>query len=54
MLKRSKPFVKGVTVWTVDATERLKGCFLCTDWDVFNNADIDVTTDTTTCGQYTH
>lgn len=48
MLKRSKPQVKTVTLWTEEGIESLKGCFLCTDWDVFHDADINVTTDTIT------
>lgn len=31
-----------VHVWTRDATEELKGSFLCTDWDIFfTDADIN-------------
>jgi len=48
MLKRSKPCMKEVTVWSDDAIERLKGCFHCTDWNVFNDMDIDTTTETIT------
>ncbi len=48
MLKHSKPVVKEVTVWSDDAIERLKWCFLSTDWDDFNNMDIDETTETMT------
>ncbi|KAK0144622.1 hypothetical protein N1851_016964 [Merluccius polli] len=31
MLKRSKPQVKTVTVWSEEGIDTLKGCFLCTD-----------------------
>lgn len=46
MLKCNKPLVKEVTVWSDDTIERLKGCFLYTDWDVFSNRVIDETTET--------
>lgn len=45
MLKRSKPQVKTVTVWSEDDIEKLKGCFWCTDWDIFNDTDIDMATE---------
>lgn len=48
MLKRSKPCMREVTVWSDDAIERLKGCLLCTDWNVFYDPDIDTTTETIT------
>lgn len=49
-LKNSKSLVKSVNVWSSDSIETLKGCFLCTDWDMFsgeNNLDYatEVTTD---------
>ena len=34
VLKRSKPELKTVNVWSVDNVETLKGCFMCTDWEV--------------------
>ena len=40
--------MKTVTVWSDEGIETLKGCFLCTDWSVFHDTDIDVTTDTIT------
>lgn len=48
MLKRRKPQVETVTVWSDDGIEKLKGCFLYTDWNVFHDTDIDVTTETIT------
>ncbi len=40
--------VKNVNVWSKDSVEALKGCFLCTDWEVFHSDDIDETTLVTT------
>ena len=48
-LKREKPTVNTVSQWTDAATERLQGCFACTDWDMFieSSADLDECTDVT-------
>lgn len=48
LLKRHKAMVKNVNVWSKDSVEALKGCFLCTDWEVFHSDDIDETTVVTT------
>ena len=42
--------LKTVNVWSVDNVETLKGCFICTDWEVFtpNNPDINTATDSVT------
>ena len=42
--------LKTVNVWSVDNVERLKGCFMCTDWEVFtqDNPDINTATDSVT------
>ena len=36
VMKQSKPVKATVNVWTEDAKEKLRGCFECTDWEVFN------------------
>ena len=48
LLKRHKPVIKSVNVWSEDTVETLKGCFLCTDWEVFHSDDINETTMVTT------
>lgn len=36
-------------MWSNDSIEELKGCFLCTDWDIFyQDADIDMITESIT------
>ncbi len=35
-----------VNVWTEDSMETLKGCFLCTDWSVFHQLELNEATDT--------
>ncbi len=35
-----------VNVWTEDSMETLKGCFLCTDWSIFQQLELDDATDT--------
>ena len=47
-LKKSKPIIKTVPIWTVESQEHLKDCFETTDWNVFsdNCSDIDELTDT--------
>lgn len=36
-------------MWSSDSIEELKGCFLCTDWDIFyQDANIDMVTETIT------
>lgn len=49
MLKRSKPQTKTVTVWSENSVEELRGCFLCTDWDIFHDPDIDINTEVINC-----
>ena len=49
VFKTCKPITKTTHVWSEDAVEQLKGCFLCTDWDVFfHDANINVATETIT------
>lgn len=46
LIKSSKPELQTVKVWSSDKMEELKGCFLCTDWDVFfEDNDINTCTD---------
>ena len=41
-LKQSKPTKKTVKVWTEEATEKLRGCFESTTWDIFReNSNLD-------------
>ncbi len=35
-----------VNVWTEDSMETLKGCFLCTDWSIFHQLELNEATDT--------
>lgn len=49
VFKSCKPEIQTVKVWTSDKKEELKGCFLCTDWDIFfKDADIDSATESIT------
>ena len=49
VFKSIKPVTQTVKVWTNDKLEELKGCFLCTDWDIFlKDTDIDSATEATT------
>ena len=41
-LKRDKITVRSVSQWSVEATERLRGCCVCTDWDLFLNESTDL------------
>ena len=52
VFKRSKPQTKTVTVWDKDSLETLKGSFLCTDWDILSNLEIDEATEVIT--DYVH
>ena len=47
-LKSSKPLEKTVLQWTESSIETLKGCFLCTDWDIFLSHDLNEATDVIT------
>lgn len=47
-MKSSKPVVKNVLVWLENSIEKLKGCFLCTDWGIFNGANLNETTEVIT------
>ena len=42
--------LKTINVWSVDNVERLKGCFMCTYWEVFtqDNPDINTASDSMT------
>ena len=46
VLKRSKPMLKTVNMWSVDNVEKLKDCFMCTDWEVFTQDNPDINTAT--------
>jgi len=49
VFKSSKPEIQTVKIWSSEKIEELKGCFLCTDWDVFlKDADIDKATESIT------
>lgn len=49
VFKSSKPEIQSVKLWSSDKTEELKGCFLCTDWNIFfKDADIDSATESIT------
>ena len=48
VFKSSKPEHKTVNVWSDDAIETLKGCFLCTDWSLFHALELDEATVTIT------
>ena len=48
VFKRGKPQTKTVTVWDKDSIETLKGSFLCTDWDIFSDLEIDDATEAIT------
>ncbi len=41
LLKSCKPMNKVVRLWSLEKTEILKGCFLCMDWEVLYDSDID-------------
>ena len=43
-LKRQKPVVRIIPQWSVPATERLQGCFGCTDWNMFLNVADNIET----------
>lgn len=48
-VKSSKTSTKLVRCWSPEAIERLRGCYACTDWDVFHAAgDLHDLTDTVT------
>ena len=47
-LKSEKPQHKTVLQWTEDSEETLRGCFLSTDWSLFQNLDLNEATDTIT------
>ena len=42
VFQRLQPLVKTVKNWTADSIESLKGCFECTDWDMFYNGCANV------------
>ncbi|KAK0137741.1 hypothetical protein N1851_026045 [Merluccius polli] len=48
VLKSSKPVQKTVFQWSEDSTETLKGCFLCTDWSIFHDLELNEATETVT------
>lgn len=41
LLKRSKPQLKTVMVWSDESIETLKACFSCTGGSIFYNTNID-------------
>lgn len=47
-LKSSKPVQKTVLQWSEDSVESLKGCFLCTDWSIFHDLELNEATETVT------
>lgn len=48
LLKSSKPVQKTVIQWSEDSVETLKGCFLCTDWSIFHDLELNEATETIT------
>ena len=46
-LKRQKPVKRSVRSWSATAIESLRGCFACTEWEVFmdSSSDLDECTD---------
>lgn len=49
VFKTCKPVTKVIKTWSNDSIEELRGCFLCTDWDVFyQDVNIDAVTETIT------
>ena len=48
VFKSSKPEHKTVNVWSDDAIETLKGCFMCTDCSLFHALELDEATVTIT------
>ncbi len=48
LLKCSKTQTKTVLVWSDDNIKIVKGCFACTDWELFHNIDIEDATETIT------
>lgn len=47
-LKSNKPQPKTVLQRTEDSVETLKRCFLCTDWSIFHNLELNEATETIT------
>ena len=43
-LKRQKPIKRTLPQWTKPAIERLRGCFACTDWNMFLEAEDNIDT----------
>ena len=52
VLQRSKPILKTVNMWSVDNVEKLKDCFMCTDWEVFTQDNPDINTATYSVTDY--
>ncbi len=48
LLKRNKPQVKTVCIWDNESVETLRGCFSCTNWDLFHSLKLEEATDTIT------
>ena len=48
VFKSSKPQTKSIYEWSHDNIETLKGSFLCTNWDIFHDLDIDEAAETIT------
>ncbi|PIK47650.1 hypothetical protein BSL78_15480 [Apostichopus japonicus] len=47
-LERSKPIEKTQLSWNKEAVDQLRGCFECTDWNVFDDPNLQDTTTTVT------
>uniref|UniRef100_W5LXJ6 Uncharacterized protein n=1 Tax=Lepisosteus oculatus TaxID=7918 RepID=W5LXJ6_LEPOC len=45
VLKSSRPVTKTVHVWTDGSIEMLRGCFLCTDWEIFHSLEVNEATE---------
>lgn len=48
VLRRSKPIVRTVKIWSTNSIETLKGCYLSTNWDIFHEPDLNISTDVIT------
>lgn len=48
LLKSSKPQVKTVYIWDNDGITALRGCFSCTNWDLFHDLELEEATNTIT------
>lgn len=46
-LKSSKPQQKTILQWNEDSVDTLRGCFSCTDWNIFHHLELNEATETT-------